>query len=162
MAAKTQLWNKDKEPPPPNSLRKINDPISNKTAETNDAQSSTTQLEKKLESKLNISAPEFFPANYVRQQYSVPTAATTSSSVQNRLKVHKNQPQNTPVQCQNLNGEANEADMVRLRQIISTLTNDPGQFDNLLEIFLDTLAPYFDDITTILNASELLVDQVIN
>ncbi|XP_066156752.1 polyadenylate-binding protein-interacting protein 1 isoform X1 [Euwallacea fornicatus] len=53
-------------------------------------------------------------------------------------------------------------DMIRLKQIISSLMKYPGQFDNLLVVFMETIYPYFHNIITMSEIAKILVSQAIN
>ncbi|KAJ8937051.1 hypothetical protein NQ314_012045 [Rhamnusium bicolor] len=120
-------------------------------------------------STLKADAPEWFPSCVSNNIQS------STSNIQKRLKIHK-QPQDTdylqnsniaekysdnvPDQC--YSADEDSPDIIRLKQIINTLTKDPGQFDNLLDLFMETLLPYFEDIIALSIIAQLLVEQAIN
>ncbi|KAL3283893.1 hypothetical protein HHI36_018062 [Cryptolaemus montrouzieri] len=126
-------------------------------------------------SKLNVSASEFIPKCYLDKSNEIVMSKPANVSVQNRLKIHKDQDsQRTqfPQDCQinsryfsqgdnNFQYTSDSLDDRRLKQLINTLTNDPGQFDNLLDIFKQTIRPYFDDIIALSSVTDLLVRQAI-
>ncbi|KAJ8938591.1 hypothetical protein NQ318_020853 [Aromia moschata] len=119
-------------------------------------------------STLKVDAPEWYPSNVNPNV----NAQLPASNVQDRLKVHKKShepdlqslslaekgyPSNVSVeQCT----VEDSVDIIRLKQIINTLTKDPGQFDNLLDLFMETLFPYFEDIIAISLIAQLLVEQL--
>ncbi|XP_015833011.2 polyadenylate-binding protein-interacting protein 1 [Tribolium castaneum] len=111
----------------------------------------TKTSEKPFKSSLSADAPEFIPASMKS------SATTQSSGVQDRLKKFK--------VVENSGGNDSEfvgsPDDIRLKHLIDTLTKDPGQFSDLLDIFMDTLSPYFGDIFVLTRAAQLLVEQAI-
>nr|XP_023016190.1 polyadenylate-binding protein-interacting protein 1 [Leptinotarsa decemlineata] len=114
-------------------------------------------------SKLKVEAPEWFPSGHTY----VPNnrIEKLASSVQNRLKINKTNESNDfeyATVLQNMEAIENSSDFWRLKQLINTLTKDPGQFDDLLELFLETLAPYFDDIIALSTIVKILLEQAIN
>ncbi|RZC33929.1 polyadenylate-binding protein-interacting protein 1, partial [Asbolus verrucosus] len=165
-----QLWDGNREPS--KGLRRPNTPSNrllkeeaNKTSpstpETTKSFNATPQSENKtgIKSRLSVDAPEFYPSSYKN-----PTVASnTTSSIQDRLKKHKVTESNTIQQPPTNNIEVDfidSPDDIRLKHLIVTLTKDPGQFSDLLDIFMDTLCPYFDDILVLARAAQLLVQQV--
>ncbi|KAJ8969031.1 hypothetical protein NQ317_014168, partial [Molorchus minor] len=114
-------------------------------------------------STLKVDAPEWYPPSLC----SIPPAPT--STVQDRLKVYK-KPVDTSLQNTDKQPHRssipddtdNSVDIIRLKQILNTLTKDPGQFNNLLDLFLETSYPYFKDIFTLSIITQLLVEQAIN
>lgn len=50
--------------------------------------------------------------------------------------------------------------MMRMKQIISSLIMYPGQFDDLLMVFMETMYPYFNDVMAMSEIAQLLVGQV--
>lgn len=119
-------------------------------------------------SKLSANAAEFVPS-YLRNDTQGNNTITPSSlacaSVQNRLMKHKLSTEATyssaiqqPIKCDE--DFLGSADDVRMKQIIDTLTRDPGQFNNLFDIFMDTLNPYLENVLVLSSTTELLVNQV--
>lgn len=117
---------------------------------------------------LNPDAPEWFPS-YIGVNYN----SEAPKSVQNRLRLHKSQPEpqnshnkdNEKMEISSDNlvyGDENdfEPDIKRLKQIITTLSKDPGQFDNLLDLFMETLMPYLEDFLALSVIVRILVEQV--
>lgn len=47
-----------------------------------------------------------------------------------------------------------------LEEIIQMLTDEPGQFDNMLEAFIDAFKPYYDDLEMIVGLTGLIFGQV--
>lgn len=116
-------------------------------------------------SSLKVDAPEFIPRSYE----SKPMAAQTSS-VQDRLKIHRSEPEcekndivehNMTYGIQYTDVDV-ENDLKRIRQIINTLTKDPGQFDNLLQIFMDTVMPNLEDFIVLSDIAQILINEVSN
>ncbi|CAH1155754.1 unnamed protein product [Phaedon cochleariae] len=131
-------------------------------------------------SNLKAEAAEWFPLGF--QSPSTTNSSTdtyvepvhnTNSSVQSRLLKHKISSDNEIVNYstsdtifQNKDGVEDDeydysSDMRRIKHIIATLTKDPGQFDNLLEIFLETLMPHLEDITPISIITQTLLDEAL-
>lgn len=119
-------------------------------------------------SKLNVSATEFVPrflTNYMQTEIAsniqdIPAFLPPRSSVQDRLKKHKEQALNEGSSdigavC------GNDINHQRLQQLIKTLINDPGQFDNLLDIFQKTLTPLFNDVSSLTDVTDLLVKEAV-
>lgn len=132
-----ELWNSDLNIP--TTLRQPN-AISNNAGNTR-------------KNQLSANAKEFVPRNY-NAPPAVQSAPLVVQSVQNRLKVHKQKPEPEPP-CSSA-----EMDMQRLQQIVNTLTGDPGQFDDLLQIFMETLQPYLNDLMILHDCARLLFNQV--
>lgn len=121
-------------------------------------------------SRLSADAAEFYPSGYCGNT----AGSTTKSYLQDRLNKFKKPSLCGSVQdsfehCQDnqfnseLLHENNvlvQQDIERLQHIISTLTCDPGQFDDLLELFMDTFKPYFNDITVISIMAKMIFQQV--
>lgn len=107
-------------------------------------------------SQLSADAKEFYPAGY-----SSP-AAGSKGSVQDRLlKIKHNQPQNqNDVSNAYPDGSQIEQDKRRLENMITTLIFNPGQFDNLLDLFVETLKPYLDNHDMMTVMAEMLVFEV--
>lgn len=112
-------------------------------------------------SSLKVDAPEFIPRSLESKQISA-----VSSRIQDRLKIHRSESDcetvevigdNTAYSLKHLD---TENDIKRIRQIINTLTKNPGQFDDLLQIFMDTVAPYLEDIILLSNIVQILVNEV--
>ncbi|CAG9838817.1 unnamed protein product [Diabrotica balteata] len=109
-------------------------------------------------STLNASANEWYPKNV----YVPHPVEFITSSVQKRLQIHREPPQ---VISENINNEVTEGyspDLNRIKQIITTLTKDPGQFHDLIELFMETLIPYLEDIMITSLVAEIIVEQAIN
>ncbi|XP_044752229.1 polyadenylate-binding protein-interacting protein 1 [Coccinella septempunctata] len=147
-------------------------------ASNNDNQKSSvssTSIVPPEKSKLNAAAAEFIPKCFYDNSNTV-MSKPPQLSVQNRLKIHKDQelqrnqasrdgPINARLYSQgdnNFRYANNSLDDRRLKQLINTLTCDPGQFDSLLDIFRQTLKPYFEDIIALASVTDLLVSQAIN
>ncbi|XP_044270958.1 polyadenylate-binding protein-interacting protein 1 [Tribolium madens] len=105
---------------------------------------------KPFKSSLSADAPEFVPS-YMK------SATQSSGGVQDRLKKFKV----VENSGQNDSEFVGSPDDIRLKHLIDTLTKDPGQFSDLLDIFMDTLCPYFGDILVLARAAHLLVEQAI-
>ncbi|VEN60621.1 unnamed protein product [Callosobruchus maculatus] len=106
-------------------------------------------------SSLKADAPEWFPNNSIMTK----KVDNVSHSLQNRLKIHKRNGSDSD-HSQNDWGPAVD-DIKRLKQIITTLSRDPGQFDNLLDLFMETLVPYFQDLMTLSTVAKILVEEAI-
>lgn len=50
--------------------------------------------------------------------------------------------------------------MIRLKHVIASLINYPGQFGDLLIVFMETICLYFDDVLAMSEISQLLVTEV--
>lgn len=139
-------------------------------------------------SVLKADAPEWYPQSVVNKDIQRPMVInhqveTLTHSVQNRLKIHNKKTSDTspaptvasaprvamdmprqnggdciPLGIGN-NGE--NQDIKRLKQIVTTLTRDPGQFDNLLQLFMETIFPHLNEIMFLSHFTKLLVEQVI-
>lgn len=160
------LWvNNEYEP-----LRQPKIPPTQNTSGIVDTSTSQNKLEKKCSSNfeeivanssLKVDAPEFVPRTFE----SKPQISATSK-IQNRLKVHRSESEcetlekteHQPEYFQNFMDT--DSDHKRIRQIINTLTKDPGQFDNLLQIFMDTVAPYWEDVILLSDIVQILVNEV--
>lgn len=162
------LWVKN-EPP---SLRqpKTITPIQNTSSSVDTSTTLQNNLDKKClssieelvaNSSLKADAPEFVPRTFESKPQITPT-----SKIQNRLKIHRSEPECDTVEKSEHHPEFVDnymdtgSDHKRIRQIINTLTKDPGQFDNLLQIFMDTVAPYWEDVNLLSNIVEILVNEV--
>lgn len=119
----------------------------------------------KINSRLSADAAEFYPAGYTAST----TVSTPSSVVQSRLKKYKQPDLSEPTQNDsfgnsqehfNEDGTFVNQDVERLQHLINTLTYDPGQFDDTLELFMDTFKPYFDNITVISVMAKMIFQQV--
>lgn len=166
MENKKELWSKNNEYKPlrqpkmlaqRQNMLKVNTPT---TMQNNIEKEYPTKLEELVaNSSLKVDAPEFIPRFSESSQQ-------ISSSVQNRLKIHRSESDYKPTEKVENNPEYNsdcvdtESDLKRLRQIIITLTKDPGQFDNLLQIFMDTVLPYLEDIILLSEIVNILVNEV--
>lgn len=115
-------------------------------------------------SSLKVDAPEFVP----RATENKPQISAVTSSIQNRLKIRRPELECEMIEKVEDNSQylANEVDprndLKRIRQIINTLTKDPGQFDNLLQIFMETVAPYLDDLLLLSDIVKILIHEVSN
>ncbi|KAG5884560.1 hypothetical protein JTB14_006587 [Gonioctena quinquepunctata] len=141
----------------------------NKTAIPGNAPSNSLSIEEMVaNSNLNTEAPEWYPSGHATN-FVPDNVDGITKSIQNRLKIHK---KNESDGFSNTNDHSMifpsmseddySPDIRRLKQIITTLTKDPGQFHNLLDLFLDTLAPYFNDIMALSTVAKILVEQAIN
>lgn len=120
---------------------------------------------------LRADAPEFVPKfiqapiDDVELQLQH-THISGKPSAQNRLRKIKNSHNNTmePSQAgsssQSDNGDS--PDMIRLKHVIASLINYPGQFGDLLMVFMETICLYFDDVLAMAEITELLVTEAIN
>lgn len=118
-------------------------------------------------SRLSADAKEFFPKNY---NSAVSASQSSKSSAQERLlKIKQNQPPGQHDQT-GLRNDGNNAcpdqhqveqDKRRLENMISTLILDPGQFDNLLHLFVETFKPHLENHDVINIMAEMLVFQVL-
>lgn len=118
---------------------------------------STTQVDIKG-SKLSADAQEWFPSNYTGIRTTPPLK---HSSVQDRLSIHKKSKQNED-KASSMSLQNVEKDIARLRQLIDTLTTDPGQFDMLIDIFMESIRPYYDDIEVLSLLAEILLNQAVH
>ncbi|KAK9891448.1 hypothetical protein WA026_014681 [Henosepilachna vigintioctopunctata] len=156
-------------------LPKTNIPKAASSSDSENPGESSMSIVPPEQSKLNALASEFVPKCYLDKSVENIMSKPVQWSVQNRLKIHKEQDtqRNTISNDNAVNsryytqGDSNSQyandslDDRRLKQLITTLTNDPGQFDNLLDIFKQTLRPYFQDIIAISNVTDLLVNQAV-
>lgn len=172
-----KLWDQDVDPS--KALRLPNTPVLRRDDTNNTGRpklptelhrnTASTENNVVSNSRLSVDAPEFYPSSYSNNSFS-----GAKPSVQNRLKKHKQGEAGDVTQAfQNihLNGSSdqqqygddfmhNSQDGTRLRHVISTLTTDPEQFDNLLDIFLETLLPYYDNCLVLSQITQVLVEQV--
>lgn len=137
---------------------------------------SSTPIIPPEQSKLNAAAAEFIPNKCYYDNTNTVMSKPPQLSVQNRLKIHKDQdsqrnqsPKDVTINSRyysqgdnNFRYTDNSLDDRRLKQLINTLTCDPGQFDSLLDIFRQTLRPYFEDIIALASVTDLLVSQAID
>lgn len=173
MATSTTLW----EETDPKVLRKPKSSATSTSGPESSKAAEEKQLDSIINSKLRPSAEEFVPRpKYVTSvtpsaNFSNPAPAIQRHSVQDRLKVRdvqstsNNQSTSAQQSQSNVNNQdwaLNPSDLNRLRHIISSLTYDPGQFDCLIEIFLETLLPYANDLVVLTNVADLLVQEAIN
>lgn len=109
-------------------------------------------------SKLNFDAPEFKP-KYCETKSQV---STVTSSIQNRLNIHRSESNEQIEEPTSVTSTyvGTESDIKRIKQIINTLTKDPGQFDNLLQIFMETVAPYLEDVCLLPEIVQIIVNEV--
>lgn len=143
--------------------------VGNNTVASNQSSSHIVSVSN---SRLSADAEEFYPAGYCSNT----TVSTPRSYVQDRLNKFKKPSlsgstqqdsfgsyQDNPFNSEQLN-EDNvlvQQDIQRLQHIIGTLTYDPGQFDDSLDLFMDTFKPYFDDINVISTMVKMIFEQVI-
>lgn len=170
MENKKPLWVKNTEYQP---LRqpKTRPPKQNVTAIVDTSTTTQTNLDRKCpsnfeelaaNSSLKADAPEFIPRAFEIK----PQISAITSKIQNRLKIHKSESECGTLEKTEDNSEYitnymdTESDHKRIRQIINTLTKDPGQFDNLLQIFMDTVAPYWEDLIMLSDIVQILVNEV--
>lgn len=113
-------------------------------------------------SSLKVDAPEFIPRSETKQPISGAT-----SRIQNRLKIPRCELECDKVEVVRDNPEYipqsyvdTETDLKRIRQLIKTLTKNPGQFDDLLQIFMETVTPYLEDIVLLSDIVQILVNEV--
>lgn len=116
---------------------------------------------KTADSRLSADAKEFYPAGY----NNAAAAPVSRSLAQERLlKIKHNQPQILDEQRNEVSNECSDAqieqDKRRLENMIRTLIYNPGQFDNLLDLFLETLKPYLENNEMIHFMAEMLVFEV--
>ncbi|KAL1517019.1 hypothetical protein ABEB36_000840 [Hypothenemus hampei] len=120
---------------------------------------------------LSADAPEFVPS-WLKEttpveeqinnlQLNENTKFNSKSGAQNRLKKYRNQSSqgSTSSSRNSLNSKFNSLDMSRLQQLITSVINYPGQFDDLLMVFIETLNPYFNDVLAMSEIAKLLVTQ---
>ncbi|XP_018571544.1 uncharacterized protein LOC108911168 isoform X2 [Anoplophora glabripennis] len=105
-------------------------------------------------STLKVDAPEWYPSNCISNDCLEPCA-----SVKNIYDENISGTSETKIEYLLTNDE-DSPDIFRLKQIIGTLSKDPGQFDNLLDLFMETLQPYFEDILALSITAQLLVEQL--
>lgn len=108
-------------------------------------------------SDLRPEAAEWFPPNFQ-------TAHLPGFSVQERLKRPKGQfePSADKTDASINNQQTAKQDIDRLQNIIGTLTFDPGQYDNLLHVFIETFMPHFENIEVINLMADILFNHVRN
>ncbi|CAH0546526.1 unnamed protein product [Brassicogethes aeneus] len=154
MDQKVKLWDRD-------SSQSMNLRQPNKPSES---KKNTVKVEDSVivNSKLSVDAAEFYPNSH-------PAPSNNVSSIQSRLNKHKKQPESAidhigveSAAHQHQNNDEDSPDMLRLKHIVKTLTNDPGQFDHLFDIFMETLMPYLQDAIFLTDCARLLVNQAIN
>lgn len=125
-------------------------------------------VNKAADSRLSADAKEFYPANYGTGTNS---ASSSKCSAQERLlKIKHNQPQNQSDQSLKnpmydddymyLDEGVVELDKRRLENMITTLVFNPGQFDDLLHLFVETFKPYLENHGMITTVAEMLVYEV--
>lgn len=137
---------------PTNSQGNANPAMSRLSADPETKRTSNSQGNvNPVVSRLSAEAPEFVP-KYMKSQ--------SRSGVQDRLKKHK-VTESSAQQSANIDSEfVGSPDDNRLQHLIATLTKDPGQFSDLVELFMDTLWPYLQDIIVLSRTAQLLVQQV--
>lgn len=155
-------------------------------ATNHQATGTSTEVSRKINienSILKPDAPEFIPAmyrvphnndqeNYFPQNVHITVSdgrRIQKQSAQDRLKKWKNPsessscyPESSPNLSNGYYDHDESTDMIRLKQIISSLIKYPGQFDDLLLVFMETIYPYFDDILAMSEIAQLLVGEAIN
>lgn len=162
MEEQTQLWKKSELQ---NRLRRPRDAaansapkqVNNAEQKTDGRSSANTQkllnnatseepTETKFDSRLSADAQEFVPANYQ-------TTSKKSSAQERLLKIK------TDDEMQQDKSRVDQ-DVRRLDNVITTLTYDPGQFDDLLDLFVETFKPYIEDQEFIDIVAEMLFRKV--
>ncbi|CAG9855689.1 unnamed protein product [Phyllotreta striolata] len=184
----TTLWNKDSKDlqtkrRPPKTIPYSELPASQQNSQPNSVQFGQNaevsgqlqqRSDKKLEqlvanSTLRADAEEWFPSKPIAQPVPLNNPGENPSRIQDRLKKHKNPEkvsENDGVNDDNQahmveNRRDSSADFDRLKRIIGTLTKDPGQFHNLLDIFMETLEPYVSNGIPISDITGIIVNQAI-
>lgn len=151
-----------------NELPKTNSNTQESSNSNNSAANKSTQKSIDVKkSTLSVDAKEWYPASY-----SGPVAPSNApkNSVQNRLSMFKKPTENkTPHETYHNNESDNNTllyndevvnqDINRLQHVIDTLTYDPGQFDDLLEIFEESYRPHTNDISVSSTLAEMLFRQ---
>ncbi|KAF7283435.1 hypothetical protein GWI33_000575 [Rhynchophorus ferrugineus] len=160
----TPLWHKSEVQ---ESLRLPNARTDTNNQQTGASSSQTIKFNV-LQSDLKPDAPEFIPrANRNgSDQMAHHNPKPIKNTAQNRLSKLRNEISHefTISNTQNESSQSTDydsVDMMRLKQIISSLTNYPGQFDDLLIIFMETIYPYFNDIIAMSDITQLLVNEAI-
>lgn len=164
------LWDPHRKGQPLRAPRAVSNTASNSGNERSSVP--LTSIVPPEKSTLNAAAAEFIPKCYYDNSNTV-MSKPPQLSVQNRLKIHKDQDssrnqssRDAPINSRYSQGDNNyryannSLDNLRLKQLIHTLTCNPGQFDDLLDIFKQTLRPYFEDIIALATVTDLLVTQV--
>ncbi|XP_060534863.1 uncharacterized protein LOC132707158 [Cylas formicarius] len=167
----TPLWNKS------TTQGRLRPPkLNNSTEAVAKRDSSNSQPDSVVaNSTLKADAPEFYPAGYNRSEVSEPVnyfpknvhitvsdpASIVKHSAQNRLNKYKQNSIGSSYVEYNGHCDDDSPDMIRLKQIISSLKLYPGQFDDLLMVFMETIYPYFNDIIAMSEIVKLLVSEAI-
>ncbi|KAJ8916889.1 hypothetical protein NQ315_013357 [Exocentrus adspersus] len=115
-----------------------------------------------IKTTLKVDAPEWYPPSRVSSNCLGSFSSLNIHDNKNLQEVNVEDGANK-VNHQQQSHEANgdSSDIIRLKQIISTLTKDPGQFDNMLDLFMESLEPYFQDVIALSLIAQLLVEQAI-
>lgn len=113
-----------------------------------------------------MDAKEWFPPNYNKN---ITSDSSNSKSVQNRLLKFK-APAEAAVNVSNGEDSLQSSDFIldeptkdlsKLQVIICTLIEDPGQYDDLIGTFIETLGPYYEDVNIVSTTTNLIFSQVI-
>lgn len=171
MDSKKSLWQNKKSSEPlrqPKSLaQKQNEAVvdtSTKVQNNVEKQYPSKMEEIVANSSLKVDAPEFIP-RFADAKDTKQNVSSLTSRIQNRLKLCRSESECSTIEIVENDSPYNtdfvENDIKRIRQIINTLTKDPGQFDNLLQIFMDTVLPYLEDIILLSDIVQILVNEVI-
>lgn len=115
-------------------------------------------------SKLSVHAEEWYPKNYYSS--APPSSVQSLSSVQERLQKIKLSSSTGHNEAEGIEAASiDERDSVyttKLREIVSSLTYDPGRFDDLVLDFMNILQPYADNILVCNDVAEMLFNTVSN
>lgn len=170
MDSKKSLWQNKKSSEPlrqPKSLtQKQNEAVvdTSTKVQNNVEKRYPTMEELVANSSLKADAPEFIP-RFADARDTKQSVSSLTSRIQNRLKICRSESECSPTEKVENDSPYNtdfvESDIKRIRQIINTLTKDPGQFDNLLQIFMDTVLPYLEDIILLSDIVQIVVNEVI-
>lgn len=158
-----QLWKKSEGQS--HRLRRPRD-NSNVTLPNGPAKEVNNTVNKFSGSKLSADAKEFFPAGY--RNAAAPASSSKTSAQERLMRIKHNQPQNQNEQCQrneaggsHPDGSQEDQDKRRLENMITTLSFNPGQYDDLLPLFVETFKPYLDNHEMINTVAEMLFFEVI-
>lgn len=150
-----------------NDFENLSINLSNTTTTTNEQQTSpslhvqTENIQNNLtniisNSRLSVHADEWYPPNFQRPV----------SSIQNRLsrnKVHESEHQNSPQSNDLETSYICDAaiNITRLKEIVNVITYDPGQFESLLDVFMEIVTPHFEEVDTVDALADMIYEQVI-
>lgn len=106
-------------------------------------------------STLSADAVEWYPANF-RQVSSIQSRLS-------RVKVHE--PEQNEQEQETDDADANYTcdvaiNITRMKEIINAITYDPGQFETLVDAFLEIVTPHFQDVDTVDTLADMIFDQV--